>query len=270
MCSQLVWRLVHWCAVSSWQGVYQQDWLGKIQRKYKIFRRTKIWQKKHLMKPSLKAIVAILESSIVKTDDVTSGRRDMDPHGRLRAVQGRMGQWKILRHSRALTVQKWSQKFDACAELLLLLLFVIKKKSALSENEGTKWGHNFTSSTRDATSIFCGHQSLAKGVPLSFSCCIALRVLAQSRGSNLPPPALKWKVFLAVAVVVTWSPYLSGHHRIILMKGPFWIRIGCVPSGLMTNVCYSLFAFSLSTLLRTTYPKFMKTFQCHPPTEKLS
>ena len=129
MCSQLVWRLVHWCAVSSWQGVYQQDWLGKIQRKYKIFRRTKIWQKKHLMKPSLKAIVAILESSIVKTDDVTSGRRDMDPHGRLRAVQGRMGQWKILRHSRALTVQKWSQKFDACAELLLLLLFVIKKKA---------------------------------------------------------------------------------------------------------------------------------------------
>ena len=86
-------------------------------------------KKKHLMKSSLKAIVAILESSIVKTDDVTSGRRDMDPHGRLRAVQGRMGQWKILRHSRALTVQKWSQKFDACAELLLLLLFVIKKKA---------------------------------------------------------------------------------------------------------------------------------------------
>ena len=27
----------------------------------------------------------------VKTDDVTKGRRDLDRHGRLRAVQGRMG-----------------------------------------------------------------------------------------------------------------------------------------------------------------------------------
>ena len=27
----------------------------------------------------------------VKTDDVTKGRKDLDPHGRLRAVQGRMG-----------------------------------------------------------------------------------------------------------------------------------------------------------------------------------
>ena len=27
----------------------------------------------------------------VKTDDVTMGRKDLDPHGRLRAVQGRMG-----------------------------------------------------------------------------------------------------------------------------------------------------------------------------------
>ena len=26
-----------------------------------------------------------------KTDDVTKGRKDLDPHGRLRAVQGRMG-----------------------------------------------------------------------------------------------------------------------------------------------------------------------------------
>ena len=84
-------------------------------------------KKKHLMKPSLKTVVAILKSSIVKTDDVTSGWRDVDPHGRLRAVQGRMGQRKILRRSRALTVQKWSQKFDAYAELLLLLLFVNKK-----------------------------------------------------------------------------------------------------------------------------------------------
>ena len=58
------------------------------------------------MKPSLKTVVAILETSIVKTDDVTSGRRDVDPHGRLRAVQGRMGQWKILRRGRALMVQK--------------------------------------------------------------------------------------------------------------------------------------------------------------------
>ena len=27
----------------------------------------------------------------VKTDDVTRVRKDVDPHGRLRAVQGRMG-----------------------------------------------------------------------------------------------------------------------------------------------------------------------------------
>ena len=79
------------------------------------------------MKPSLKMVVKILESAIVKTDDVTSGRRDVDPHGRLRVVQGRMGQWKILRRSRALTVQKCSQKFDASAELLLLLLFVTER-----------------------------------------------------------------------------------------------------------------------------------------------
>ena len=62
--------------------------------------------KKHLMKPSLKTVVAILESSIVKSDDVTNRRRDVDPNGRLRPVQGRMEQWKILRHSRALAVQK--------------------------------------------------------------------------------------------------------------------------------------------------------------------
>ena len=43
---------------------------------------------KHLMKPTLKTVVAILESAIVKTDDVTSGRMDVDPHGRLQAVQG--------------------------------------------------------------------------------------------------------------------------------------------------------------------------------------
>ena len=30
-------------------------------------------------------------SLTVKTDDVTMGRKDLDPHGRLRAVQGRMG-----------------------------------------------------------------------------------------------------------------------------------------------------------------------------------
>ena len=30
-------------------------------------------------------------SLTVKTDDVTKVRKDMDPHGRLRAVQGRMG-----------------------------------------------------------------------------------------------------------------------------------------------------------------------------------
>ena len=28
---------------------------------------------------------------IIKTDDVTKGRKDVDPHGRLRGVQGRMG-----------------------------------------------------------------------------------------------------------------------------------------------------------------------------------
>ena len=35
-----------------------------------------------------------LEKKVVldrKTDDVTKGRKDLDPHGRLRAVQGRMG-----------------------------------------------------------------------------------------------------------------------------------------------------------------------------------
>ena len=57
--------------------------------------------KKYLMKPSLKMVVVILESSIAKTDDVTSGRRDVDPHGRLRVAQRRMGQWKILRCSPA-------------------------------------------------------------------------------------------------------------------------------------------------------------------------
>ena len=102
---------------------------------------------------------------------------------------------------------------------------LLSKRSALSENEGTKWGHNFTS-TRDATSIFCGHQSLAKEVPSLLSYSRALRVLAQSPGSNLRPPALKSKFFLAFAVVVTWSPNLSAHRRIILMKGPFWIRTG--------------------------------------------
>ena len=30
-------------------------------------------------------------SLTVKTDDVTKGRKDVDPHGRLRAVQGRIG-----------------------------------------------------------------------------------------------------------------------------------------------------------------------------------
>ena len=46
------------------------------------------------------------------------------------------------------------------------------------------------------------------------------------RGSNPRPHALKSKVFLGFAVVVTWSPNLSAHRRIILMKGPFWIRTG--------------------------------------------
>ena len=55
--------------------------------------------KKYLMKLSLKMVVAILESSIAKTDDVTSGRRDVDPHGGLRVVQRRVGQWKILHRS---------------------------------------------------------------------------------------------------------------------------------------------------------------------------
>ena len=30
-------------------------------------------------------------SLTVKTDEVTKGRKDVDPHGRLRALQGRMG-----------------------------------------------------------------------------------------------------------------------------------------------------------------------------------
>ena len=33
----------------------------------------------------------VFRSLTVKTDDVTKGRKDLDPHGRLRAVQGRMG-----------------------------------------------------------------------------------------------------------------------------------------------------------------------------------
>ena len=80
---------------------------------------------------------------------------------------------------------------------VVIVVVVCYKKNALSENEGTKWGHNFTSSTRDSTSIFCGHQSLAKEVPLLLSYCRALRVLVQSPGSNQRPPALKSKVFLA-------------------------------------------------------------------------
>ena len=40
-----------------------------------------------------------------------------------------MGQWKILRRSRALTVQKCSQKFDASAELLLLLLLFVTERA---------------------------------------------------------------------------------------------------------------------------------------------
>ena len=46
-------------------------------------------------------VVTSLESSIAKTDDVTSGRRDVDPHGQLQVVQRRMGQWKILHRSPA-------------------------------------------------------------------------------------------------------------------------------------------------------------------------
>ena len=80
---------------------------------------------------------------------------------------------------------------------VVIVVVVCYKKNALSENEGTKWGHNFTASTRDSTSIFCGHQSLAKEVPLLLSYCRALRVLVQSPGSNQRPPALKSKVSLA-------------------------------------------------------------------------
>ena len=34
----------------------------------------------------------------VKTDDVTSGTRDVDSQGQLRAVQGRMGKSRIFQH----------------------------------------------------------------------------------------------------------------------------------------------------------------------------
>ena len=39
----------------------------------------------------LKDLFTLHKSLTVKTDDVTKGRKDLDPHGRLRAVQGRMG-----------------------------------------------------------------------------------------------------------------------------------------------------------------------------------
>ena len=32
-------------------------------------------------------------SLTIKTDDVTKGRKDLDPHGQLRAVQGFRGEW---------------------------------------------------------------------------------------------------------------------------------------------------------------------------------
>ena len=63
-------------------------------------------------------------------------------------------------------------------------------------------------------------------VPSLLSYCGALRVLVQSQGLNPRPPALKSKFLLAVAVVVAWARNWSDHRRIILIKGPFWIRIG--------------------------------------------
>ena len=86
------------------------------------------------MKPSLKTVVAILESSTAKTDYVTSGRRDEDLHRQFR------GEW-VNGKFYAVVLQKCGQKFDACAELLLLLLLLVIKKSALSEHESTNWGH---------------------------------------------------------------------------------------------------------------------------------
>jgi len=81
------------------------------------------------------------------------------------------------------------QKFDTCAELLLLLVLLLVI-SSLSEHESTE-DTNFTSPTRDETSIFCGYQSHAMAVPSLLIYCGALRVLVQSQGSNPQPPALK-------------------------------------------------------------------------------
>ena len=78
----------------------------------------------------------------------------------------------------AVVLKKCGQTFDTCAELLLLLLLlllVIKKVLHLNTKVLTE-DTNFTSPTRDATSIFCGYQSHAMAVPSLLSYCGALRV----------------------------------------------------------------------------------------------
>jgi len=146
------------------------------------------------MKPSLKTVVAILESSIVKTDDVTSGRRDMDPHGRFRGEWDSGNFYVVVVHWRYRNEAKSLIHVQSCYCCCCLLL----KRSALSENEGTKWGHNFTSSTRDATSIFCGHQSLAKEVPLLLSYCRVLRSVGPVPGIEPTTSRVEIKVFLSL------------------------------------------------------------------------
>ena len=161
------------------------------------------------MKPLLKTVVAILESSTAKTDYVASGRRDEDLHRQFR------GEW-VNGKFYAVVLQKCGQKFDACAELLLLLLLLVIKKALYLNTKVLTEDTNCTSPTRDGTSIFCGYQSHAMAVPSLLSYCGALRVLVQSQGLNPRPPALKSKFFLAVAVVVAWGPNWSDHFELYL------------------------------------------------------
>ena len=112
---------------------------------------------------------------------------------------------------------------------------------------------NFTSPTRDATSIFCGYQSHGMALPSLLSCCGALRVLVQSQGSNPGPPTLKWKLFLAVAVVVAWARNCKWSFRIILMKGPFLIPIGLCTIWFDNN-CMS---FSFCFFTQYTPPDYL-------------
>ena len=56
----------------------------------------------------------------VKTDDVTKGGKDLDPHRRLRTVQGRMG-YAYLTIFLLLSLQKELQNLEDAGDELLML-----------------------------------------------------------------------------------------------------------------------------------------------------